>query len=102
MIALVETTGDMLFSHSVQPPALLNILKNKERYFTIGQIRIPIPAVDFKPPVYICRRATKPFQLDGNINKPFWEDAPFTDAFLDIEGSHMPVPVFLPGQNALG
>ena len=50
----------------------------------MSQIRIPIPAVDFKPPVYICRRAEKPFQLDGNINKPFWEDAPFTDAFLDI------------------
>ena len=61
----------------------------------MSQIRIPIPAVDFKPPVYICRRAEKPFQLDGNINKPFWEDAPFTDAFLDIEGSHMPVPRFL-------
>ena len=61
----------------------------------MSQIRIPIPAVDFKPPVYICRRAEKPFQLDGNINKPFWEYAPFTDAFLDIEGSHMPVPRFL-------
>ena len=61
----------------------------------MSQIRIPIPAVDFKPPVYICRRAEKPFQLDGNINKPFWEDAPVTDAFLDIEGSHMPVPRFL-------
>ena len=61
----------------------------------MSQIRIPIPAVDFQPPVYICRRATKPFHLDGNINKPFWEDAPFTDAFLDIEGSHMPTPRFL-------
>ena len=37
----------------------------------MSQIRIPIPAVDFQPPVYICRRATKPFHLDGNINKPF-------------------------------
>lgn len=58
-------------------------------------IRIPIPAVDFNPPVYHCHRAVKPFLLDGRLDKPFWEDAPFTSAFLDIEGEHMPVPRFL-------
>lgn len=55
-------------------------------------IRIPIPAVSFQPPVYVCRRTNKPFTLDGNINKEFWADVPYTDDFLDIEGSHMPVP----------
>ena len=50
-------------------------------------ITIPVPAVPFAPPVYTCHRAKKPFELDGNINKPFWEDAPYTDEFLDIEGS---------------
>ncbi len=54
--------------------------------------RIPIPAVDFTPPVYTCKRATKPFVLDGNIEKEFWADAAYTDYFLDIEGSHMPAP----------
>lgn len=58
-------------------------------------IRIPIPAVDFCPPVYYCRRATKPFTLDGRLDKEFWQEAPFTDAFLDIEGEHMPLPRFL-------
>lgn len=56
--------------------------------------RIPIPAVNFNPPVYICHKAQKPFTLDGNINKEFWTDAPFTDDFLDIEGAHMPIPRF--------
>ena len=58
-------------------------------------ITIPVPAVPFAPPVYTCHRAKKPFELDGNINKPFWEDAPYTDEFLDIEGSHMPLPRFV-------
>lgn len=58
-------------------------------------ISIPIPAVDFAPPVYICRRADKPFVLDGRLDKPFWENAPFTDHFLDIEGTHMPLPRFV-------
>lgn len=48
----------------------------------------------FNPPVYMCKRAKNPFTLDGNINKKFWEDAPFTDYFIDIEGEHMQKPRF--------
>ncbi len=59
------------------------------------QIHIPIPAISFNPPTYVCHRAKKKFLLDGCINKPFWDDAPFTDEFLDIEGGHMPVPRFV-------
>ena len=47
-------------------------------------ITIPVPAVPFAPPVYTCHRAKKPFELDGNINKPFWEDDPYSDEFLDM------------------
>ena len=60
----------------------------------MGNYRIPIPAVDFHPPVYRCERATKPFVPDGRLDKPFWEDAAFTDVFLDIEGEDMPAPRF--------
>lgn len=56
--------------------------------------RIAIPDSGFCPPVYYCKRATKPFQLDGNIEKEFWEDAPFTDLFVDIEGDKRPKPRF--------
>ena len=56
--------------------------------------RIPKPDIDFNPPVYQCRRATKPFVLDGNVEKDFWEDAEFTDTFVDIEGDKRPVPRF--------
>ena len=57
-------------------------------------VRIPIPAVGFAPPVYVCRRASAPFTLDGNLNKEFWANAPFTELFQDIEGPHMPAPRF--------
>ena len=56
--------------------------------------RIPIPAVDFHPPIYACRFNDKPFQLDGNLDKEFWRNIPFTDNFVDIEGSIRPVPRF--------
>lgn len=57
--------------------------------------RIPKPDITFAPPVYQCRRATKPFVLDGNLDKEFWQDADFTDAFVDIEGEKRERPRFL-------
>ncbi len=56
--------------------------------------RIPIPAVPFAPPVYLCRYNDKPFVLDGNLDKDFWRDIPFTDDFPDIEGAIRPTPRF--------
>jgi hypothetical protein len=57
-------------------------------------VRIPKPIIEFNPPSYICKRADKPFVLDGNINKDFWRDAPFTEDFKDIEGVSKPTPRF--------
>ena len=56
--------------------------------------RIPVPAVDFRPPVYVCRYNEKPFVLDGNLDKDFWKEIPFTEDFPDIEGDIRPVPRF--------
>ncbi|MCD8023505.1 MAG: carbohydrate-binding family 9-like protein [Lachnospiraceae bacterium] len=56
--------------------------------------RIPIPAVSFEPPVYVCPFVTKPFTLDGRLDKDFWADVPFTEDFADIEGDIRPVPRF--------
>ena len=56
--------------------------------------RIPFPIIDFMPPVYACRYNPKPFVLDGNINKDFWKEIPFTDEFQDIEGPTLPTPCF--------
>lgn len=44
--------------------------------------RMPKTMIEFNPPVYMCKRATKPFVLDGNIDKEFWADAPFTDGYF--------------------
>lgn len=57
-------------------------------------LRIPIPNIEFHPPIYFCKKARKRFILDGNIEKEFWEDAEFTEDFIDIEGDKRPVPRF--------
>lgn len=56
--------------------------------------RIPKPNIDFCPPVYYCKRADKPFVLDGDVEKEFWAHAEFTEEFVDIEGKKMPKPRF--------
>lgn len=55
---------------------------------------MPLPRIGFAPPTYQCRRATRPFVLDGNLDKDFWKDAEFTDLFVDIEGADVKPPRF--------
>ncbi len=58
-----------------------------------NNLQIPFPKTEFNPPVYNCRRAPYPLtNPDGNLDKEFWKDAPFTDLFNDIEGPSMPAP----------
>lgn len=60
----------------------------------VQNYRIPKTHIEFNPPLYHCKRATKPFVLDGNLEKDFWEEAEFTGEFADIEGPGMPKPRF--------
>ncbi|MFZ2539959.1 MAG: carbohydrate-binding family 9-like protein, partial [Oscillospiraceae bacterium] len=55
---------------------------------------VPKPIIGFEPPIYSCQRATKPFVLDGKIDKDFWKDAPYTCDFMDIEGETKATPRF--------
>ena len=53
---------------------------------------IPEPHSAFNPKHYVCQRAKEAFKLDGRLDKPFWEHAPWTDDFVDIEGDAKPLP----------
>lgn len=55
--------------------------------------RVPTPNVkEFSPKIYPCYRAQEKHILDGNLEKSFWEKAPFTEDFQDIEGDLRPTP----------
>ncbi|HZR19891.1 MAG TPA: sugar-binding protein [Verrucomicrobiae bacterium] len=61
-----------------------------------------IPAADFTdwqehmqpitPRSYVCRRASTPIQVDGKLDEAAWMTAPWTEAFVDIQGSSKPQP----------
>ncbi len=46
------------------------------------------------PRGYVCYRASRPIQVDGRLDDKDWESAPWTDAFVDIEGDVRPRPRF--------
>ncbi|TVQ08302.1 MAG: carbohydrate-binding family 9-like protein [Bacteroidetes bacterium] len=46
-----------------------------------------------EPPLnYVCYRATAPITLDGKLDEPDWQQVPWTEDFVDIEGSLKPLP----------
>ncbi len=47
-----------------------------------------------RPRGYVCYRARKPIVIDGKLDDEAWKDAPWTDDFVDIEGTAKPVPRF--------
>jgi hypothetical protein len=44
------------------------------------------------PKGYVCYRAPSPITIDGSLADPAWDAAPWTDAFVDIEGDKRPKP----------
>jgi hypothetical protein len=46
------------------------------------------------PKGYVCHRAATPLVIDGALDDAAWEAAPWTDAFVDIEGDRQPKPRF--------
>lgn len=46
------------------------------------------------PQGYVCHFSDAPIQIDGQLNDAAWNNAPWTNTFVDIEGSVKPVPRF--------
>ena len=53
-----------------------------------------LEALPFAPRHYVAYRASSPLAIDGRLDEPSWAAAPWTDAFVDIEGDARPRPRF--------
>ena len=51
-------------------------------------------ALPFAPRKYVCYRAASPPTIDGKLQEPVWAAAPWSEAFVDIEGDVRPRPPF--------
>jgi hypothetical protein len=54
----------------------------------------PVPQTEFNPKQYVCYRASKPLEIDGEFDEEDWRKAVRTEYFVDIEGSLKPRPRF--------
>ncbi|MCI0637917.1 MAG: carbohydrate-binding family 9-like protein [Gemmataceae bacterium] len=60
--------------------------------FTVVALSQPhIPAWP-DPLGYVCNRAEQPIHIDGKLDDPAWAIAPWSTAFVDIEGDAKPKP----------
>ncbi|QNF34516.1 carbohydrate-binding family 9-like protein [Adhaeribacter swui] len=55
--------------------------KDKEALFT-------------EPKQYVTYFTAQPPLIDGNLNEPVWQAAPWSDTFMDIEGEAKPKPTY--------
>src|SRR6202453_3662872 len=47
-----------------------------------------------EPLGYVCYRTDKPIKITGKLDDPAWAAAPWSEAFVDIEGDGKPKPRF--------
>ena len=55
---------------------------------------VDFEAMPFAPRHYVAYRASSPIQVDGKLNDPAWQFAPWTETFVDIEDDRRPQPRF--------
>ncbi len=52
----------------------------------------PQPAIEWSPSHYVCYRVDQPLKIDGVLDEAVWQQATWTDDFVDIEGHLKPLP----------
>jgi len=70
--------------------ALIFIACNKGNEQTFEQLDLPL----FQPRQYVCYRASEPLNIDGELDEKSWQNAPWTELFVDIEGDKKPNPSY--------
>ncbi|WP_046214020.1 carbohydrate-binding family 9-like protein [Paenibacillus wulumuqiensis] len=53
---------------------------------------VPEPQIVFNPKSYTCRRASGVSEWTGRLDQHFWQQAEWTEDFVDIEGDRRPIP----------
>ncbi|HEX2962141.1 MAG TPA: carbohydrate-binding family 9-like protein [Ignavibacteriales bacterium] len=56
--------------------------------------KIAEPKIPFSPRHYVCFRTDVKMNIDGNLYEQSWQKAPWTEAFVDVEGGEKPAPKF--------
>ncbi|MBI9030600.1 carbohydrate-binding family 9-like protein [bacterium] len=61
----------------------------------VGERKFPIPMIDADPLSYVCYKTNETLTIDGKLDEDSWNKAKWTEDFVDIQGSLMPLPPFV-------
>src|SRR5690349_10601089 len=95
-------------TNSCCSPAWARSIWHEKRSSASGLMKVTIPEMPLlllllaaliasaqpQPERYTCYRAASPLTIDGRLDDPAWRNAPWTPAFVDIEGAVKPAPRF--------
>lgn len=59
---------------------------------TLLDCGFPVPNIEFSPKIYNCIKTETAPNIDGKLNEEAWQQAEWTDEFIDIEGNNKPLP----------
>ena len=62
------------------------------RSLAVFGVTLVCAAADNLPKTYDCPKTTAALTIDGRLDDAAWQQAPWTEAFVDIEGSAKPLP----------
>jgi hypothetical protein len=61
-------------------------------FFVVAFPQPPLEQFQTDPRGYVCYRADASIKIDGKLDDPVWNSAPWSEAFEDIEGDTKPKP----------
>ncbi|MCB9219985.1 MAG: carbohydrate-binding family 9-like protein [Ignavibacteriales bacterium] len=62
--------------------------------FAQTQKEFPKSKIPFNPEEYVCYKTNEPIKIDGKFDEKAWQNAEWTNYFVDIEGDLKPNPYF--------
>ena len=81
----------MLFHAGAAPwPAAAAVLVLAAGIQTPSKPQPDFEALQFAPREYVCYRAPAPLTIDGALDEPAWTASPWSETFVDIDGTRRP------------
>ncbi len=92
MTVMKEKLSGKMNPVSIALPILITLLSCVHSAPEIADISTVKFPDEPDPRSYVCYRTNTPITTDGIPDEKAWADVPWTDYFVDIEGSAKPVP----------
>lgn len=85
---IAQSVAEELKMVKVEKKNALPMLQQRPNY----KLAVPVPKLPFQPKIYPCFQTKQAVKIDGVLDDAAWQAAPWSDFYVDIEGSLKPAP----------